>query len=64
MGLYARRMLRGLLVTLLQFSNAWAQVDHPLSLPKEDVTMTYRFDKMPYGGPQRLRITYARAVSL
>jgi hypothetical protein len=62
MGLYARRTLPGLLVTLLQFSNAWAQVDHPLSLPKPDVTVTYRFDKMSYGGPEKLRIMCGRTL--
>jgi hypothetical protein len=68
MGLHARRMPPGLLVALLQSlwstPSAWAQVDRPLSLPKTDVTVTYRFDKMPYGGPKKLRITYAKGGEL
>ena len=68
MGLHARRMPLGLLVALLQglwsMPSAWAQVDRPLSLPKADVTVTYRFDKMPYGGPKKLRITYAKGGEL
>jgi len=51
MGLHARRIPAGLLVALLQSlwtSSVWAQVDRPLSLPKADVTVTYRFDNMPY----------------
>jgi hypothetical protein len=68
MGLHAKRMPLGLLVALLQglwsTPSAWAQVDRPLSLPKADVTVTYRFDKMPYGGPRKLRITYAKGGEL
>jgi hypothetical protein len=68
MGLRVRRITPSLLAALLQ--SLWsthsvrAQVDHPLSLPKVDVTVTYRFDKMPYGGPQKLRITYAKEGEL
>jgi hypothetical protein len=67
MGLHARRMPPGLLVALLQslwlMPSAWAQAG-PLSLPKADVTVTYRFDNMPYGGPRKLRITYAKGGEL
>jgi hypothetical protein len=68
MGLHARRMSASLLVALLQglwsTPSAWAQVDRPLSLPKVDVTVTYRFDKMPYGGPKKLKVTYAKGGEL
>ena len=68
MGLHARRILPGLLVAVLQSlwptPNVWAQADRPLPLPKVDVTVTYRFDKMPYGGPKKLRITYAKGGEL
>jgi hypothetical protein len=68
MGLHAKRMPLGLLGALLQGfwspPSAWAQVDRPLSLPKADVTVTYRFDRMPYGGPKKLRITYAKGGEL
>ena len=68
MGLHARRMSASLLGALLQSlwstPSAWAQVDRPLSLPKVDVTVTYRFDKMPYGGPNKLRVTYAKGGEL
>jgi hypothetical protein len=69
MGRQAKRMPLGLLlVALLQglwsTPSAWAQVDRPLSLPKADVTVTYRFDKMPYGGPKKLRITYTKGGEL
>ena len=68
MGLHARRMSASLLVVLLQglwsTPSAWAQADHPLSRPKADVTVTYRFDNMPYGGPKKLRITYAKGGEL
>jgi hypothetical protein len=68
MGLHARRIPAGLLVALLQSlwstSSVGAQVDRPLSLPKADVTVTYRFDNMPYGGPRKLRITYAKGGEL
>jgi hypothetical protein len=68
MSLHAKRISLGLLVALLQ--GLWstpstrAQMDGPLRLPKADVTVTYRFDNMPYGGPKKLRITYAKGGEL
>ena len=68
MGLHARRISPSLLIALLlgiwSTLSAWAQLDRPLSLPKADVTVTYRFDNMPYGGPKKLRITYTKGGEL
>jgi hypothetical protein len=68
MDLHAKRMSLGFLMALLQglwsTSSTWAQMDRPLPLPKADVTVTYRFANMPYGGPKKLRITYAKSGEL
>jgi len=64
MGLHAKRMSLGLLAALLQgvwsTPSTWAQTDRPLPLPTADVTVTYRFENMPYEGPKKLQITYAK----
>jgi hypothetical protein len=39
-------------------------MEGPLRLPKADVTVTYRVDNVPYGGPKKLRITYAKGGEL
>jgi hypothetical protein len=68
MGLHARRTPPRLLIALLlgiwSALSAWAQLDRPPSLPKADVTITYRFNNMPYGGPKKLRIAYAKGGEL
>jgi hypothetical protein len=41
--------------------DTWAQPpDHPLLLPKSDVTVDYRLDKVSEMGPHKLQVTYAQ----
>ena len=60
----ARWRVAGLpLASALCFTSvAWSQQpDRPLSLPKSDVEVTYRFDKMPGEGPHKLQVIYSDA---
>jgi len=60
----ARGMLPVLLLALpphlswLPLAHA-QQADRPLSLPRDDVAVTYRYDGAPEGSPRQMQITYA-----
>ena len=59
-----RRTLGRLLVALAPMccaaQSALGQLpDRPLQLPKRDVAVVYRFDKVPIDGPHKLKVTYA-----
>lgn len=60
------RTRAGLLVATISIlppaASAWGQqADRPLPLPKSDVTITYRLDKVPWAGLHKLQFTYSKA---
>ncbi|HME20860.1 MAG TPA: hypothetical protein VKI44_05785 [Acetobacteraceae bacterium] len=63
---YGRRTLRGLLLAVLpsiwSAPGAWAQQpDRPLTLPKRDVAVIYRFEGSGTDGMHKMQVTYADA---
>lgn len=63
---YGRRTRAGSLVASIALLclaiSAWGQeADHPLPLPKSEVTVIYRIDKGPTEGAHKLQLTYSDA---